>query len=64
MEQVGKRSGRVSYGLHSIGQRLEILGGRMSIDSQAGQGTIVTLSIPLAAKQGADLAMMREGANN
>ena len=50
MERLGKRLVQASYGLSSIRQRLEIMKGRMSIDSQAGQGTIVTLSIPLAAQ--------------
>ena len=50
MAQMGNNLGRASYGLSSIRQRLELMKGRMSIDSQAGQGTIVTLSIPLAAK--------------
>ena len=50
MEQMGKRLTHASYGLSSIRQRLAIMMGMMSIDSQAGQGTIVTLSIPLAAE--------------
>jgi PAS domain S-box-containing protein len=33
------------YGLGSIRQRVEFIGGKMSIDSQAGHGTIVSLTL-------------------
>jgi signal transduction histidine kinase len=35
----------LSYGLGSIRQRIELIGGEMSIDSQLGNGTIVTLKL-------------------
>jgi len=38
-------SGR-GLGLSSIRERLELLGGRMQIDSSSGQGTAVTLLAP------------------
>jgi signal transduction histidine kinase len=35
------------YGLGSIRQRIGFIGGNMSIDSQVGHGTIVSLTLPL-----------------
>ncbi len=34
------------FGLHSVRQRVEELGGTMSIESAPGEGTVVTLSVP------------------
>ncbi|MEX1017543.1 MAG: PAS domain S-box protein [Phycisphaeraceae bacterium] len=36
-------------GLFSIHERLEVVGGRMSVDSQPGRGTRMTLQVPLTA---------------
>ncbi|MBL0060895.1 MAG: ATP-binding protein [bacterium] len=41
---------REGFGLFSIRERLRYFGGSMSLDSKIGQGTIVTLSVPLEAK--------------
>lgn len=36
-----------SFGLHSTRERLSLIGGQMEIDSIPGEGTMVTLSVPL-----------------
>ncbi|MDP1524336.1 MAG: PAS domain-containing protein [Rhodocyclaceae bacterium] len=38
--------GRLSYGLRSINERIQTLGGTLRIDSQPGKGTTVTLTLP------------------
>lgn len=43
------------YGLFSIRERLEALGGRFEIDSAPGRGTLATLSVPLPAIEPPDL---------
>jgi PAS domain S-box-containing protein len=45
VEQKFSVSSELSYGLGSIRQRIELIGGEMSIDSQLGNGTIVTLKL-------------------
>lgn len=37
-------------GLQNMRQRLEVLGGKCRVESHAGRGTVVTLSVPLLAK--------------
>jgi signal transduction histidine kinase len=37
---------RLSYGLRSINERIQTLGGTLHIDSQPGKGTTVTLTLP------------------
>jgi len=41
------RSAETGYGLFSIRERLSLLGGRMTIESSPGTGTVVTLLAPL-----------------
>jgi len=36
-----------AYGLFSIRQRMELMGGQMAINSQAGKGTRLTLTVPV-----------------
>ena len=50
VEQAMKPSAKHSYGLFSIKQRIDFIGGALRIDSQAGQGT--TVSVALAAAPG------------
>ena len=38
----------VSYGLRSMAERAELIGGRLSVTSRPGLGTIVTATVPLA----------------
>jgi len=52
-----------SYGLYSIGERIRFMGGTMQIDSEAGRGTIVTLTLSLAqAEANRPAAMIPAGA--
>jgi len=46
--QMLKPSAKHSYGLFSIRERLTFIGGSMRIDSEPGQGTRITLRVPLA----------------
>ena len=46
LTQAQKPSTKNSYGLFSIKQRIGFIGGTMSIDSQPGRGTSVTLTLP------------------
>ena len=41
----------VGFGLFSIEERLASIGGHMAITSEPGQGTLVTLQVPLDANQ-------------
>ena len=43
---------RIGNGLHNLQQRLALLGGKCSIHSQPGQGTTVSLTVPLGAVSG------------
>ena len=43
--QALKPSAKHSYGLFSIKQRIDFIGGALRIDSQPGKGTVVTLSL-------------------
>jgi|GEM_PF-741826 len=45
--QIGKQQTKGGFGLFNIRERLESLGGQMQIDSTPGQGTRVTLRVPL-----------------
>lgn len=50
----GPRSGKSSgYGLFSIRERLSSLGGLVKIDSQPGQGTRVSITVPLEQQEAA-----------
>ena len=42
----------VGFGLFSIRERLQLLGGRFEINAARGQGTRVTLTAPLNAEEG------------
>ena len=42
----------VHYGLYSVRERLECLGGSMDIQSRPGEGTRVTLELPLTSQTG------------
>jgi two-component system sensor histidine kinase UhpB len=44
---IGERAG-TGFGLSGMRERIETLGGRLDIDSAAGQGTAITASLPLA----------------
>ena len=50
---VGMRPGdhgkRCAFGLKSIRERVQAMGGEMQIDSQPGQGTALAIRVPLAA---------------
>lgn len=48
LAQAHKSSKKNSYGLFSIRQRIGFIGGTMTIDSQPGHGTAVTLTLPQA----------------
>ncbi len=49
VEEAGtRRDDRSGLGLISIRERTELLGGTFSVDSGAGEGTIMTVSIPMA----------------
>lgn len=48
-QQLSRRStAEITFGLFSIQQRLAHLGGHMKIDAAPGQGTRITLTVPLA----------------
>ena len=57
--QAMKPSAKHSYGLFSIKQRIEFIGGALCVDSQAGKGTTVSLS--LAAAPGPGVKSRLEG---
>lgn len=55
------------YGLRTMQERCEQLGGTLSIESERGQGTTIALSIPIAGRRQADARLavsewMQEGA--
>lgn len=55
------------YGLRTMRERCEQLGGELSIESEPGQGTTIALSIPIAGRRQADARLavsewMQEGA--
>jgi len=49
------------YGLFSIRERLEALGGRFEIDTAPGSGTRATFTVPLPAVQGAEEPIKERG---
>jgi signal transduction histidine kinase len=49
------RAMATGFGLFSIRERLEVLGGRMEVDATVGRGTRVTISAPCRAGQSAPL---------
>ena len=49
-QEEGSR-GRNSRGLPRMGQRLQLLGGHMTVNSTPGQGTRITLDIPLQGRE-------------
>jgi PAS domain S-box-containing protein len=54
MGEPGTRSGKPSgYGLFSIRERLSSLGGHLQISSRPGQGTEVTITVPLESQEAA-----------
>ena len=46
-ESISRKGGKGGFGLFSIKERLQLLGGSLKVDSKPGQGTRVTLSAPL-----------------
>ena len=46
----GKKDDSTGYGIFSIIQRLESIGGKCEIRSNSGEGTEVTLTAPLSQK--------------
>ncbi len=44
-----RKTGRGGYGLHSIVERLELVGGKVTIESAPGAGSRVTLEVPRQA---------------
>ncbi|RDV84069.1 sensor histidine kinase [Ammonifex thiophilus] len=46
---LGERRG---FGLWSMKERAELLGGELGVFSNPGQGTVITLSVPLAGEEG------------
>ncbi len=42
-----EKAGPVGYGLSGMQQRAELLGGRLTLDSTPGRGTLLRLSVPL-----------------
>jgi signal transduction histidine kinase len=47
-QDLGLRHGEGGFGLFSIRERLRPLGGNLRVSSEPGQGTEVTLSVPLS----------------
>jgi two-component system, NarL family, sensor kinase len=48
---VGARSGtEASYGIRSMGERAELVGGRLTVSSRPGLGTTVTATVPARAR--------------
>ncbi len=41
------------FGLYSVGERLQLLGGRMTVQSKPRQGTRITITVPLSLKTAA-----------
>ena len=39
------------YGLYNVQQRVKGMGGSMDIDSAAGRGTVVTVTVPFLARE-------------
>lgn len=48
VEQVKRGSGSTGFGLTSIEERLRLFGGRVSINSSPGEGTFITIAVPLS----------------
>jgi len=46
----GDRAGEVSYGLRTMAERAELMGGRLEVTSRPGLGTTVTAVIPVGPK--------------
>jgi signal transduction histidine kinase len=51
--RLGERSGTESFGLFSIRERLNLIGGTLAIRSAPGQGSRFTVSVPVASLGGA-----------
>lgn len=47
-EKIGQAGKGASFGLFSIRQRLNLMGGQMAIDSVPGKGSHITLTVPVA----------------
>lgn len=50
--RLGDGAGTASLGLTNVRERLTILGGRMEIESKDGEGTCITIELPVAARIG------------
>ncbi|KPV49528.1 histidine kinase, partial [Kouleothrix aurantiaca] len=46
--EVARRAGRSNWGLTSMRERAELIGARFSVASGIGQGTEVSVSVPIA----------------
>ncbi len=51
--EVTRRAGRPHFGLLGIRERVELLGGKLTIDSAPGHGTRLHLAVPLPEQDGA-----------
>jgi len=45
-------AGKGRFGLEGVRQRVRLLGGRLTIDSRPGSGTLVEAVIPIVERQG------------
>ncbi|MDO9147972.1 MAG: chemotaxis protein CheB [Hydrogenophaga sp.] len=59
-DTLSTHNGRGGFGLLSVRERLDYLGGKMRIDSRPGDGTSVTLSVPLLEEVAAAASESRE----
>ncbi|HEU5090383.1 MAG TPA: ATP-binding protein, partial [Roseiflexaceae bacterium] len=45
--EVVRRAGRSNWGLTSMRERAELIGGRLTVSSRPGHGTEVSVTLPL-----------------
>lgn len=51
VKELDVKKGKAGFGLFSIRERLEAIGGILKVQSKKGEGTMVTLTAPLSKKQ-------------
>ena len=51
VEALKSASKKEGFGLSNLGERLALLGGRMEVSSESGQGTCIDLAVPLREKE-------------